>query len=132
MTDKCQQHGAFSWCELLTSDVEAAKRFYGALFGWEMEEVSPAGMPYTMLKAGGNPVGGIMTIPAQAEGMAPQWGTYVTVEDVDATAKKAEELGAQICVPPTDIPSVGRFCVFRDPQGASIAAITYNFASTCG
>jgi predicted enzyme related to lactoylglutathione lyase len=53
------------------------------------------------------------------------WGVYVTVDDVDATAAKAEELGGKILVPPTDIPNVGRFCVLQDPQGSVISAITY-------
>jgi hypothetical protein len=55
----------------------------------------------------------------------PHWATYVTVEDVDATARKAEALGAKTLVPPTDIRKVGRFCMLQDPQGAVIAAITY-------
>ncbi len=53
------------------------------------------------------------------------WGIYVTVSDVDATAKKVGELGGKILFPPTDIPNVGRFCVIQDPQGAVISAITY-------
>lgn len=130
MNHPYKQHGAFSWCELMTSDVEAAKHFYGSLFGWELEQADVTCMPYTLIKAGGTPIGGIMATPPQAEGVPPHWGSYVTVDDVDATAKLAEALGAQMCMPPTDIPGVGRFCVFRDPQGATIAAITY--AGTCG
>jgi hypothetical protein len=53
------------------------------------------------------------------------WGAYVTVADVDATAKTAEKLGGKLLMPPTDIPKVGRFCVIQDPQGAVINAITY-------
>ena len=63
--------------------------------------------------------------PGSAPDAPPHWGTYVTVEDVDATARKAEALGAKTLVPPTDIPKVGRFCMLQDPQGAVIAAITY-------
>jgi hypothetical protein len=59
------------------------------------------------------------------KGMPPVWGTYVTVDDVDQTAKTAEKLGGKILMPPTDIPTVGRFCVIQDPQGAVISAITY-------
>ena len=70
-------------------------------------------------------MGGIMPIPPQAEGTPPNWGGHVTVDDVDATARKAEELGARILVPLTDIPNVGRFFVLQDPQGAVISAITY-------
>lgn len=131
MTDPFKQHGAFSWCELMTTDVEAAKGFYSSLFGWELEDMNVTGMNYTCVKAGGAGIGGIMAIPPEAAGagMPPHWGSYVTVDDVDDIARKAETLGARICVPPTDIPGVGRFCVFRDPQGASIAAITYSMAS---
>jgi predicted enzyme related to lactoylglutathione lyase len=53
------------------------------------------------------------------------WGAYVTVDNVDTTAKAAVQLGGKLLMPPTDIPDVGRFCVIRDPQGAVISAITY-------
>ena len=82
-------------------------------------------MNYTVVKVGEEGLGGIMSRPPQAEGTPPNWGVYVTVDDVDATVRKAEELGGKILVPPTDIPTVGRFCVLQDPQGAVISAITY-------
>ena len=82
-------------------------------------------MNYTVVKVEDEVVGGIMPIPPQAEGTPPNWGGYVTVDDVDATAGKAEELGANILVPLTDITNVGRFFALRDPQGAVISAITY-------
>ena len=80
---------------------------------------------YSVVKIGDEGIGGIMPVPAQAQGAPPHWGVYVTVDDVDATADKAAELGAKILVPPTDIPNVGRFFVLQDPQGAVISAITY-------
>lgn len=125
MNEPFKQHGAFSWCELMTSDVEAAKTFYTKLFGWDTEEMTMPGVTYTVVKAGGNGIGGIMTIPKETQGMPPAWGAYVTVDDVDATAKTAVQLGARLLVPPTDIPDVGRFCVIQDLQGAVISAITY-------
>lgn len=82
-------------------------------------------MQYTLVKYGGEQMGGIMAIPPAAEGMRPCWGVYVTVEDVDATARLAVEMGGKVCVPPRDIPGVGRFCVLQDPQGAMINVITY-------
>lgn len=109
----------------MTTDVAAAKAFYGKLFGWETEDMPMPGMTYIVVKNGGREIGGIMAIPQEERGMPPAWGTYVTVDDVDATAKAAVELGAKLLVPPTDIPDVGRFCVIRDPQGATINAITY-------
>jgi uncharacterized protein len=125
MDEQFKQHGAFSWCELMTTDVDAAKTFYTKLFGWESEAMSIPGMTYTVVKAGGKGIGGIMTIPKEAQGTPPMWGAYVTVDDVDQTAKTAKQLGAKILVPPTDIPTVGRFCVIQDPQGAVLSAITY-------
>ena len=125
MKDPFKQHGAFSWSELMTTDVEGAKKFYSDLFGWETENMNMGDMNYTVVKVGEESLGGIMATPPQAEGTPPNWGVYVTVDDVDATAKKAEELGGKILVAPTDIPTVGRFCVLQDPQGAVISAITY-------
>ena len=126
MNDPFKTHGAFSWCELMTPDPEAAKRFYGTLFGWTLEDMDMGRGTYTVVKAGGAAIGGIMKRPPEcAPDAPPHWGTYVTVEDVDATARKAEALGAKTLVPPTDIPKVGRFCMLQDPQGAVIAAITY-------
>jgi len=110
------RHGAFSWCELMTTDVEAAKRFYTELLGWTTEEVP--GMSYTIVKTGSTGVGGIMAVPPQATGCPPQWGTYVTVDDVDATARKAQELGAKTIMPLTDIPNVGRFYTLPGSAGS--------------
>lgn len=125
MDEQFKQNGAFSWCELMTTDVDAAKAFYTKLFGWDTEDMSMPGMTYTVVKAGGKGIGGIMSIPQEAQGMPPKWGTYVTVDDVDETARTAEQLGAKLCMPPRDIPDVGRFCVIQDPQGAVICAISY-------
>ncbi len=125
MSEQFKQHGAFSWCELMTKDVEAAKAFYARLFGWELDDMPMPGMTYTVIKAGGKEMGGMMAIPSEADGMPPAWGVYVTVADVDATAQTAEQLGGRLLVPPTDIPNVGRFCVIQDPQGAAVNAITF-------
>ena len=127
MDNKFKTHGAFSWCELMTTDAEAATQFYVELFGWPVEkmQMTHMDMTYTVVKSGEEGIGGIMPIPATAEGMPPQWGVYVTVDDVDATAKKAEELGAKILNPPYDIPDVGRMATLQDPQGAVISVMTY-------
>jgi predicted enzyme related to lactoylglutathione lyase len=126
MSDAYTTHGAFSWNELMTTDPEKAKAFYAALLGWTLEEAPMGHTHYTLVKVGDRPVGGIMGIPPQAPaGMPPNWGTYVTVDDVDAAAKKAAELGGHVCVEPTDIAGVGRFCVVADPQGAVLSLITY-------
>ncbi len=124
--DQFKQHGMVSWYELMTTDVEASKDFYTKLFGWTTVDTPACGMPYTMVKVNGKEVGGMMSMPPEAKGAPPNWGIYVTVDDVDAISKLAANLGARILVAPRDIPDVGRFCVIQDPQGAVISAITYN------
>jgi predicted enzyme related to lactoylglutathione lyase len=125
MDEKLKQHGAISWSELLTSDMNAAKSFYGQLFGWAYEDAPMDDKTYTLVKVNGEEVAGIMTTPPEAGQMPPAWGVYVTVDDVDTAAKKAVALGGKVYLPPKDIPEVGRFCVIGDPQGAVISMITY-------
>ena len=124
MSDLFKQ-GVFSWAELVTTDVEGAKRFYTGLLGWTTEQ-APAEKPYTLAKVGEERVAGIMSVQ-QCEGgeVPPHWGVYITVDDVDATARKAGELGGKVLYPPTDIPNVGRFSVLMDPQGVVFSVITY-------
>ncbi len=125
MMEIMKQHGAFSWNELMTTDTKAAKAFYGKLFGWEFNDMQTDKMAYTMAKAGEEEAAGIMGIPPEAGEMPPMWGAYVTVDNVDASAKQAEALGGKVIMPAQDIPDVGRFCVICDPQGATLSLITY-------
>ncbi len=126
MSEAMKQHGSFSWNELMTTDVNAAKVFYGKLFGWVWEDMANCDMGYTMAKKDGQEVAGIMATPPEAGNMQPMWGAYVTVDDVETSAKQAEELGGKVMLAPQDIPDVGRFCVISDPQGASLMLITYD------
>jgi uncharacterized protein len=127
MTNVFQQPGAFSWCELMTTDTSGAKEFYSQLFGWEMTDRPISGMIYTVLKAGEAEVGGLMAMPPDMPpAIPPSWGVYVTVKDVDASAKLAEDLGGTVKYPPTDIPDVGRFALIQDPQGAILSIISYD------
>jgi len=125
--DAMKQHGAFSWNELSTPDVEAAKGFYGELLGWQFQDIESCDMNYSMIKAGDKEVGGMMVTPpeAKANGKPATWGAYVTVDDVDAQVARVEQLGGKVCQPAEDIPDVGRFAVIQDPQGATLALITY-------
>jgi predicted enzyme related to lactoylglutathione lyase len=125
MKEDSMKHGAFGWMELMTTNMEGAKDFYSKLFGWEITDASTEGMPYMVVKINGDDTGGIMPMPADVAGMPPMWSMYVTVDDIDATAKKVEQLGGKIMRPPSDIPNVGRFCVLSDPQGAVIMAMAW-------
>jgi len=122
---KIPGHGSFCWNELATTDLDAARRFYGELFGWQFKTSDAAGMAYHEIVAGGEHVGGLYQAGEECAGAGgPRWMSYVAVDDVDASAARVEELGGKIRVPPTDIPNVGRFCAIADPSGATISLIT--------
>jgi uncharacterized protein len=125
MINPFQQHGAFSWCELMTTDLKAAEEFYVKLFGWTMTDGPVEGMEYRVMSAGGQAIGGMMSLPPDMQQMPLHWGTTVTVGDVEATIKTAEELGGKVLMQTQDIPTVGKFSVIQDPQGAVITLITY-------
>ena len=123
MSDQFRKQGAFSWFELTTTDVRASESFYTRLFGWTTEPWVGGG--YTLIKVDGQEVGGIVSAPSDETPKPCGWGIYVTVTDVDETARKVSEFGGKVLVQPTDIPKVGRFCIIQDPLGAVITAITY-------
>ena len=125
MKEDSLKHGAFGWMELMTTDVKSASDFYSRLFGWEIQDASTEAMAYWVVKINGDETAGIMPMTPELQGMPPMWGMYVTVDDVDLTAKKVVELGGKIIRPPTEISNVGRFCVLSDPQGAIIQAMTW-------
>ena len=127
MDERFKNHGDLSWCELMTTDVEAAKKFYAELVGWTYHEMPIGeGRNYTVFKAGEQAVGGMMPMAKDLPpGVPPHWTSYITVKDIEAVAKKARELGGTLIVPITDIPKTGRFMVLRDPQGSVLAFIQY-------
>ena len=117
--------GRIVWAEHMTTDPKKSKEFYTKLMGWGIQPFGSPTEPYDMLTNGGTPFGGVMKLPAQAQKMgAPShWLFYVLVDDLDQAHGKAGKLGAQTLVPPTDIPTVGRFTVMKDPQGAVFAML---------
>lgn len=125
--------GHFVWYELMTTDTEAAKTFYGTVVGWDMQAAPAPNTAYTLFLAGTTAVAGLMTLPEEARSMGarPGWTGYVAVDDVDATANQAVGLGGRVHVPPTDIPTVGRFAVIADPQGAVLALFKDSMADPC-
>ena len=117
-------HGQFCWNELATTDLAAAQKFYTELLGWNIKESNDAGMVYNEIVVNGQHIGGLYQMRPEQAGMPSYWMAYVAVDDVDAAARRAEELGGTIRVPPMDIPHTGRFTVITDPTGATIALIT--------
>jgi predicted enzyme related to lactoylglutathione lyase len=117
--------GSFAWNELVTPDVEAAKRFYGELFGWNFETQAMPQFEYTTIKTeAGRANGGMVPMAGpQWQGIPPHWMTYFAVEKVDDSLARVERSGGTIQVPATDIPGVGRFGVVADPQGATFTLL---------
>ena len=109
----------------MTTDVERAKNFYAALFGWVPESMPIGDFTYTTFKLGDAYVAGLMQLTPDMGNLWPHWATYFTVRDADATAREAEALGATICVPAQDVPNVGRFCGITSPQGVTFFVIKY-------
>jgi predicted enzyme related to lactoylglutathione lyase len=111
--------GTFSWTDLSTPDPEAAKSFYGGLFGWEAEDTPiPGGGVYTMLRLDGK---NACAISAAREGQMTAWLSYVTVDEVDAAARRVGELGGTVHAEPFDVMTAGRMAVVQDPTGAVFA-----------
>ncbi len=111
--------GAFSWNELATRDIDGAKRFYGAVFGWGAETHGD----YTEWKLGGRSIGGAMPMGDRyPPNVPPHWLVYFTVANTDEIVQRAQQLGARVMAPPQDIPQ-GRFAVLVDPQGATFGVI---------
>jgi uncharacterized protein len=117
-------HGAPGWIELTTPDPGAAREFVEAVFGWTFQTMPIAGAEYTVVEVRGHGVGGIRA-PQPGEGAGPAWSTYITVEDADETARRVEEAGGSILVPPTDLPDVGRMVGFEHPAAGRMLAFEY-------
>lgn len=124
MTSAFTTNGAVSWHELSSNDPHASIAFYTKVFNWSFKTLSLPHGPYYVIESDGQGIGGI------CDNIQPNtpshWTGYVTVNCVDDVAIKAKELGGELLYGPEDIPQIGRFCWIKDPQGAIIAAITYN------
>lgn len=113
-----KDYGTFCWYELMTPDVPAAERFYASVVGWSTRHSGMEGMDYTLAYAGESQVAGLMTLPAEAEGMPPMWMGYIFTDRIEETLRDIEANGGKICRQPQDIPGIGRFAVASDPHGA--------------
>ncbi len=116
--------GVFVWDELLTTDPEAAARFYGDLLGWKVARHDMGGQGYWLADEGAR-MCGMVQLPVGAAA-PPNWLPYIGSADPDASAARAEELGGKVFAPPQDIPGVGRFAVLADPNGAFFAVFRGN------
>jgi predicted enzyme related to lactoylglutathione lyase len=123
--------GHFVWHEHLTKDPKAAIAFYTEVIGWKTQPFAEGG-DYVMWVGSQGPLGGVMKLPDEAAkmGAPPNWMGNVQVDNVDATAALTKKLGGKVYKEPSDIPTVGRFAVIADPQGAAIAIFKPNAVMT--
>ena len=109
--------GALCWNELNTADMDAAKTFYGELFGWTVQPFGDGPDPYLVIMNGESGNGGIRPAP---DGMPPNWTVYFATEDVEAGMAKVAALGGTVHAGPIDI-DIARIAIVADPQGAIFA-----------
>ena len=112
------ENGTFNWVELGTDDPAAAGRFYTELLGWEGEKLEGGHGDYTLFRLGGKKVAAVLQRGEKQPVNA--WNSYIAVDDVDATAARAAELGATVAAGPFDIPQVARIAFVLDPTGAAV------------
>jgi predicted enzyme related to lactoylglutathione lyase len=110
--------GVPCWLDIMQPDPDAAKEFYGALFGWELENTAPEGAPgpYYVARIRGRAVAAIGGPPR--DGVLPMWNPYTAVESADRAAARVRQAGGTVIVEPMDIPGAGRLAVFADTEGA--------------
>lgn len=116
-------HGSFIWYELMTTDPDGAKRFYGDVVGWTIGDPAPAGdVEYRMIGNTQDYAGGVLTLTQEMcdGGARPIWLGYLGVDDVDDAVTRAVAAGAKVQMEAFDAPGVGRIAMILDPQGVPI------------
>lgn len=115
--------GEFCWAELSTNNVDAAKKFYSAVLGWQFTDMPlPGDMGvYTMCEVNGRQVGAMMKADPKNP-MPPYWGAYINTSSVDEIASRVSANKGTVVVPAMDVMDVGRMVVLQDPTGAVISA----------
>ena len=99
--------------ELMTNDPANCRAFYKAVFDWEFDEISMPG--YVLINTGTEPTGGIFPRPEETQGVC--MNVYFQTRDIDATLKKVTDHGGNTLIAKTEIPNVGHFAMFTDPEG---------------
>jgi uncharacterized protein len=117
--------GTPCWVDLLTTDPQAAKSFYGQLFGWRYDDVPMPEGPvpvYSMAVKDDGVVAAITQQPPEmaAQGLPPRWNTYLAVDDADEVAARVEPAGGKLLMAPFDVMGAGRMAVVTDPTGAAV------------
>lgn len=123
--------GKVVWADLVTPDIAAAERFYGALLGWTFQTIHTGASDYAVAMIDGRPVGGLVqkSIP-NGEQRQSAWLTFIAVGDVDAAKRAAVAHGAKVLADARNYPARGRQAVFADPEGAVFAILASSSGDT--
>jgi len=115
--DETWPNGTPCWIDLMVTDPDAAKEFYSALFGWDIQDGPPEAGGYAMCMLNGRPVTAIS--PKPKDNPFPNvWSTYLASDDVDKSVAKAKESGGHFMMEPMDVMTAGRLAFGMDPTGA--------------
>ncbi len=117
------EQGTFIWNELITPDQQTSEDFYSQLFGWDRKasDAGPSFGVYTIFQRNGRDIAGMMNPTIDyTRNIGARWYAYIAVDDIDASAARAKELGGRLIAGPDDIPGVGRVCLLADSTGALV------------
>jgi len=116
--------GKVVWVDLVTPDLDGAKKFYSGLFGWTFRDTHAGKRDYAVALLDGRPVAGLYLRPLKAgEQRQPAWLTFIAVRDVEVAKRTALEHGAKVVVEPRNYPRRGRQAILADPEGAHFAVL---------
>ncbi|GMW05242.1 MAG: VOC family protein [Gammaproteobacteria bacterium] len=118
--------GKFVWADLVAPDAVAARKFYGALFGWSFRKIDGGqggARPYTLAYAGQRPVAGIIERRPEQRQAAGRWVAFMSVPDVARASAHVRESGGTILVEGRELPDRGEVAILADPDGVPIGVI---------
>lgn len=114
--------GQFCWLDLAASDADAAKAFYGQLFGWASSGQAANGGGFTRLRQSGQDVGSVYQLSARhlENGVPSHWTPYLRVDDVDLVVQRVVALGGEVIVHPFAVEGTARIALILDCVGAQV------------
>jgi predicted enzyme related to lactoylglutathione lyase len=116
--------GQFVWHELITDDPVASRRFYGELLGWEFQQTSRLGKPYSLALVGDRHVGGIVGVDRKpSDEPISQWVSYMLVTDIDQATGAIKRGGGRVLVEPVGLGTDSRAALVVDSQGAPLGLL---------
>jgi uncharacterized protein len=119
---KAPATGTIRWIDLTVRDAERVRAFYADVVGWEYDSVEMGGYEdYAMKSTDGEMVSGICHARGINADLPPTWLVYITVTDVEQSARRVVESGGSVIVPVKVMGTNGKYCVIRDPAGAVAA-----------